>query len=87
MIGLRWGQARPVREHLHAGLGFQDKPARFLENHDELRAATAFPSGMHQAVAVVAYLTPGLRFFHQGQLEGQRKRLSPHLGRAPEVCT
>jgi hypothetical protein len=25
-----------------------------------------------------------LRFFHQGQFEGRRKRISPHLVRAPE---
>jgi len=38
---------------------------------------------MHEAAAVVTYLTPGLRFFHQGQFEGRLKRISPHLGRAP----
>ena len=32
---LREGHARPVREHLRAGLDYQDKLARFLENHDE----------------------------------------------------
>ena len=34
--------ARPVREHLYAGLDFQDRLARFLENHDEPRAAATF---------------------------------------------
>ena len=34
--------ARPVRGHLHAGLDFQDNLARFLENHDEPRAAATF---------------------------------------------
>jgi hypothetical protein len=38
---------------------------------------------MHEAAAVITYLCPGLRFFHQGQLEGRRKRISPHLIRAP----
>src|SRR6185503_4608391 len=33
------GHAHPVREHFHAGLDYQDKLARFLENHDEPRAA------------------------------------------------
>ena len=80
---LREGRARPPREHLRAGLDYQDKLARFLENHDEPRAATTFPSGMHEAAAVVTYLSPGLRFFHQGQLEGRTKRISPHLIRAP----
>jgi hypothetical protein len=37
----------------------------------------------HQAAAVITYLSPGLRFFHQGQFEGRMKRISPHLGRAP----
>jgi hypothetical protein len=81
---LREGRARPVREHLHAGLDYQDKLARFVENHDEPRAAATFPAGMHEAAAVVTYLSPGLRFFHQGQFEGRRKRISPHLVRAPK---
>jgi hypothetical protein len=78
---LHEGHARPVREHFYAGLDYQDKLARFLENHDEPRAAAAFPPGMHQAAAVATYLSPGLRFFHQGQLEGRKKRISPHLRR------
>ena len=81
---LRERHVRPVRDHLRAGLDFQDRLVRFLENHDEPRAAATFPSGMHQAAAVVTFFTPGLRFFHQGQFEGMRKRISPHLGRGPE---
>jgi len=81
---LREGHARSVREHFHAGLDYQDKLARFLENHDEPRAAATFPSGQHEAAAVITFLAPGLRFFHQGQFEGRLKRISPHLGRAPE---
>jgi hypothetical protein len=84
---LREGHARPVREHLLAGLDYQNKLARFLENHDEPRAAATFAPGAHEAAAVVTYLTPGLRFFHQGQFEGRRKRVSPHLIRAPEEPT
>jgi glycosidase len=81
---LREGHARPVREHFHAGLDYQNKLARFLENHDEPRAAATFAAGQHEAAAVVTFLAPGLRFFHQGQFEGRLKRISPHLGRAPE---
>jgi hypothetical protein len=76
-------QARPVREHLQAGLDYQDHLARFLENHDEPRAASVFAPQVHAAAALVTYTTPGLRFFHQGQLEGSRVRVSPHLVRAP----
>ncbi len=81
------GHARPVRDHLRADLNYQNKMARFLENHDEPRAAATFAPGVHQAAAVITYLSPGLRFFHQGQFEGRRKRISPHLVRAPKEPT
>jgi hypothetical protein len=75
--------ARPVREHLRAGLDFQDRLARFLENHDEPRAAATFAPDVHRAAAVNTFLAPGLRFFHQGQREGRKVRISMHLGRGP----
>jgi hypothetical protein len=43
-----------------------------------------FPPERHKATAVITFLSPGLRFFHQGQLQGRKKRISPHLIRAPE---
>jgi hypothetical protein len=81
---LREGHARPVREHFLAGLDYQNKLARFLENHDEPRAAATFSLEVHQAAAVITFLSPGLRFFHQGQFEGRKKRISPHLVRGPK---
>jgi hypothetical protein len=81
---LREWRARPVREHFRAGLDYQDKLTRFLENHDEPRAAAAFPPDVHEAAAVITFLSPGLRFFHQGQFQGRRRRISPHLIRGPQ---
>lgn len=81
---LKEGHAKPVREHLYAGLDFQRHMARFLENHDEPRVAFDFVPEMHEAAAILTFLSPGLRFFHQGQLEGRKKKISPHLVRAPE---
>ena len=81
---LHEGDARPVRAHLTAPLDYQDRLARFLENHDEPRAAAVFDGATHQAAAVVTFLSPGLRFFHQGQFEGRTRRISPHLVRAPQ---
>jgi glycosidase len=80
---LRSGEARPVREHFLAGLDYQDRLARFLENHDEPRAAATFAADVHAAAAVLTYLSPGLRLFHQGQFTGATKRISPHLCRGP----
>ena len=76
--------AAAVRAHLWADMAYQNRLARFLENHDEPRAAHDFPPPLHQAAAVITYLTPGLRFFHEGQLEGRRVKVSMHLGRRPE---
>ncbi len=80
---LREGHPEAVRGHLQAGLDYQSRLARFLENHDEPRAAATFPPGTHEAAATVTYLAPGLRFFHQGQFDGRVKRISPHLARGP----
>jgi glycosidase len=81
---LREGHARPVREHFHAEMDYQNKMARFLENHDEPRAAATFSPEVHEAAAVITFLSPGLRFFHQGQFKARKKRISPHLVRGPE---
>jgi glycosidase len=84
---LREGHARPVRDHLRADFEYQRRMARFMENHDEPRAAATFPGPMHEAAAVLTYLSPGLRFFQHGQFEGCRTHVSPHLVRAPiEAC-
>ena len=80
---LQEGVAGPVREHLSAPMDYQCRLARFLENHNEPRAAATFSTKRHEAAAVIAYLSPGLRFFHQGQFEGRSKRIPPHLVRAP----
>jgi hypothetical protein len=80
---LRDGAVRPIRDHLLAGLDYQDKLARFLENHDEPRAAAEFPWPQQQAAAIITFLSPGLRFFHQGQFEGVRIRVPTHLCRGP----
>jgi len=80
---LRDGHAAPIRGHLLAGPDYQDKLARFLENHDEPRAAAEFSWPQHQAAAIITFLSPGLRFFHQGQFEGAHVRVPTHLCRGP----
>ena len=81
---LHAAQAMPVRDHLRADPDFQRRSARFLENHDEPRAAATFPFEIHKPAAVLTFLCQGLRFFHDGQLEGRTKRVPVHLGRRPD---
>lgn len=80
---LRDYEGRSAREHFRADIVFQQKLVRFLENHDEPRAADTFKPDVHRAAAVLTYLSPGLRFFHDGQFEGRTKKLSVHLSRRP----
>src|SRR5207249_4534753 len=77
---LRDRDAAAVRGHLHADAEYMRRSVRFLENHDEPRAAAAFPPAVHRAAAAITFLVPGLRFIHEGQLEGRTRRVSMHLG-------
>jgi glycosidase len=80
---LREGHVGPIRDHLLAGLDYQDKLARFLENHDEPRAASVLSWPQHQAAAIITFLSPGLRFFYDGEFDGARIRVPTHLCRGP----
>jgi Alpha amylase, catalytic domain len=95
---LRDGGARPVRDHLVAPLDYQDKLARFLENHDEPRAAATFDLPQHRAAAAVAFFAPGLRFSNRvssmaGTSTSRRtcagrrtNRSTPRSGRSTRGC-
>ena len=76
--------AETVRLHLCADLDYQEKLVRFIENHDEPRAAAAFTPEKHRAAAVTALTLPGARLIHEGQMEGRRVRLPVFLARRPE---
>ncbi|MGC2047502.1 MAG: alpha-amylase family glycosyl hydrolase [Gallionella sp.] len=76
--------AESVRQHLLADLAYQRKMVRFIENHDEPRAAVTFPNGKGRAVALAILTLPGARLLHEGQFEGRKVRLPVFLGRRPE---
>jgi hypothetical protein len=81
---LEHDSARDVTMHLHADPSYQNRLVRFIENHDEPRAATAFAPAKARAAAVVSSTLPGARLFHEGQLEGRRVRLPVFLRRRPD---
>lgn len=81
---LRDQQAEPVRQHLVADLDFQRKLVRFIENHDEPRAAGTFSWEVHQAAALTALSLPGMRFVYEGQLEGRTAHVAMQLARRPD---
>jgi hypothetical protein len=77
------GPPEAVRLHLTAGLDYQRRLLRFVENHDEPRAAATFPPERQKAVTVATLTQAGARLVHDGQLTGARVRLPVFLGRAP----
>ncbi len=78
------GSTESIRLHLCADLAYQDKLIRFIENHDEPRAAATFPPAKERAAAVTMATVPGARLFHEGQFEGRKVKLPVFLGRRPE---
>ena len=80
---LEHSDAESIRLHLCADMTYQEKLLRFIENHDEPRAAAAFEGAKQQAVAVASATLPGCRLFHEGQFEGRTVKPSVFLGRRP----
>ena len=81
---LEHSEAESVRLHLCADLGYQGKLLRFIENHDEPRAAATFSSAKQRAIAVTTATLPGTKLFHEGQFEGRKVRPPVFLGRRPD---
>jgi glycosidase len=75
--------AEQVRGHLTAERDYQRGLVRFIENHDEPRAAATFPPAKAQAAAVTALSQTGARLVHEGQLEGRTVQLPVFLARRP----
>jgi len=75
--------AESVRQHLLAAPAYQDKMVRFIENHDEPRAAATFSSGKARAAAAAILTLPGVKLLHEGQFEGRKVRLPVFLARRP----
>jgi glycosidase len=73
--------ARSIRGHLQADWEYSSKLVRFIENHDEKRAVTAFGLEESRAAAVIALCLPGARLIHYGQQLGFTKKLPVQLRR------
>lgn len=81
---LEHADVESIRLHLCADLAYQRKLLRFIENHDEPRAAASFSPAKERAVALVAATLPGAKLFHEGQFEKRKIRLPVFLGRRPK---
>ncbi len=76
--------AQSVRAHLQAADDYQERLVRFIENHDEPRAADTFTPEKERAAAVVMSTLEGARLYHAGQLEGLHTHIPVFLARGPQ---
>jgi hypothetical protein len=77
------GDAENVRLHLCADPSYQERMVRFIENHDEPRAAATFSREKARAAAVAVLTLTGAKLLHEGQIEGRKVRLPVFLARRP----
>ncbi len=70
-----------ILQHLSEMDEYRDKLLRFIENHDEPRAAGLFPFEKHRACALASLTLPGPRLLHDGQLSGRTVKVPVFLSR------
>jgi hypothetical protein len=73
-----------IRSHLVAPIEFQNTLVRFIENHDEPRAAAVIGVAHSQPAAVMICTLPGATLLHEGQFIGRKIKLPVQLGRQPD---
>lgn len=76
----RTGDGTAMRKRLEAVRESEQHFVRFLENHDETRAAKSF-GPRQRAVATIVASVPGLHLYHEGQFEGRRVHVPVQLCR------
>lgn len=78
------GDAESIRAHLRADLTYQNHCLRFLENHEEQRAASRFSHvDHHRGALLLTGMVPGMLLCHHGQEDGRRLHSSVHTCRRP----
>ena len=78
------GNMADVQELVQRDRTLQKRLVRFLENHDEPRAARAIPLERRLQAVALTYTLPGARLFHEGQFEGRQIKIPVQLLRVRE---
>lgn len=81
---VRYQKIVEVHARLAEGLAYQKHLARFLENHDEDRCATAFGPERLISVETLMGTLPGMRFYQESEIEGSKIHLPIALRRVAD---
>jgi hypothetical protein len=76
--------SRRVFVSISVPISLPGEAVRFIENHDEPRAAAVFSPAKARAAAITMATIPGAKLFHEGQFEGRRIKVPTFLGRRPQ---
>lgn len=77
------GDTPGIRAHLTADVPYLKKNIRFIENHDEPRAAAAIGIDRSRPAATLIATLPGAVLWHDGQMTGRQTKLPVHIARQP----
>lgn len=77
------GDVNGIYAHLSADIGYLTHQIRFIENHDEHRAADAFGVERSRPAAVLISTLPGATLLHDGQFSGRKVKLPVQITRQP----
>ena len=73
-----------IKAHLQADLSYLKQNIRFIENHDEGRAASSIGFDRSRPAATLISTLPGATLLHDGQFVGRKVKLPVQIGRQPE---
>jgi hypothetical protein len=73
-----------ISHHLIADISFLMRNIRFIENHDEPRAASTLGIERSRPTMVLLATLPGALLLHDGQFVGRRTKLPVQISRQPE---
>lgn len=84
LIHLSKGNVDVVRGYVYSTQEIGETMGRFIENHDDNRAASFFKNSttITNAAALITYTSPGMKFLFQDFQYGFKNRLDVHLRRS-----
>ncbi|MDZ4670965.1 MAG: alpha-amylase family glycosyl hydrolase [Phototrophicales bacterium] len=78
------GDIPKIKEHLRASFDFQARQVRFIENHDEQRAASTIGINKSRPAITLISTLPGSVLLHEGQLTARKVKLPVQIRRRPD---
>jgi hypothetical protein len=78
------GDVNGIQSHMSAHLSFLTRNIRFIENHDEPRAAAAIGVDRSRPATTLICTMPGAVLLHDGQFTGRRIKLPVQITRQPD---